>query len=222
MLRWDSAFGPNQIKYISDPSTPALLSKMSWLLASHIPTPGTSACPWWQSTAWHIRKPPLPWVGATRRVLAAAAELPLCSINSEVLQEAYVCLVRTFSIRLGHQQLAGYKCSPKIRWLKSNYPGFLSAGLCQRRTQSCLPPLSGSGDSKYIIWRKLTNNRASDVLMERHHGMERGLNGQDAKSSTRLQSVSPWLRVSPSASLSSVSRLLEGDNNTNHRGVGSF
>ena len=94
----------------------------------------------------------------------------LCSINNEVLQGGCVCLVRAFSIRFGHQRLAGYKCSPKIERLESNYPSFLSAEPCQGRTQSCLPALSGSQDSKYIICRKLINNRPSDVLMERQHG----------------------------------------------------
>lgn len=146
----------------------------------------------------------------------------LCSINNEVLQGGGVCLVTAFSIRLGHQQLASYKCNPKTEWLESNYPSFLSAEICQGRRQSCLPALSGSQDSKYIIWRKLTSNRYSDVLMERQRGGK------------RMHWPRTWnlllihiLPLPGSVSIllllwASVSHLLKGGHNTNHRIVGSF
>lgn len=125
----------------------------------------------------------------------------LCGINNEVLQEACVCLVRAFSIRLGHQQLAGYKCSPKIQWLEPNYPSFLSAESCQRRTVmfSRLVRLPGlqvyplENTSQQVLrcfgWRG-TMVRKEDALV------------QNTESSPHLESVSSWLRGYPSTSLS--------------------
>lgn len=121
-------------------------------------------------------------------------DFTLCSINNEVLQEACVCLVRAFSIRLSHQQLAGSKCSPKTQWLKPNYPSFLSPEFCQRRTVmfSCLIKLLGlqvyhlENPSQQLLrcfeWRGAVVWK-EDAL------------GQNIESSPHLESVSSWLSL---------------------------
>lgn len=145
----------------------------------------------------------------------------LRSINNEVLQGRCVCLVRAFSIRLGHQQLAGYKCSPKIEWLESNYPSFLPVEPCQGRTQSCLPALSGSQDSKYIIWRKQT----TEPQMFRWSGSM--VWKEEALVQTQHLTLFYILPLpasvsTPSLLWASASHLLVGDHNTNRWAIGSF
>ena len=185
---------------------------------------GITAGPSRQTEVWHILKPSLSWMEPLGGCWLLLLNFTLCSTNTGVLRGVgggCVRLVRAFSIRLGHRQLAGYIHSPKIKWLESNYPSFLSAQSRQGRTQSCLPVLPGSQDSKYIIWRKSTNNRPSDVSRENECGVERGRAGPGCKKLPDPYSASSRLSVHPFPSLSFSLICWGGDRNTDHWVVGS-